>query len=300
MRANMLFVHTALLAGNYSDCEHYALRGMEITQVQENPYIYETFMVLYGRIKFITGHLDEAYDLAIKAQASGEANGNVYTIVQTNSLIGDIYHMLMNHSQAMHYYRLAQIRSGFFQPALHSLQNDIHLARLLAQTGRVSEAKETIVHALKTTQTNGMKHLYALALNVSALCDLIEHNLEAASEKCAKAFNIAKENNLRYEMIICKIGQGQIALTRKDYDVAERIIKEIIPECQQLQSVWLLQIALSLGIELCQVQNREIPPEYQSLLKSLISRIQEHTKTDVLKEAFSNARQKWEKSLYQP
>jgi len=298
MRANMLLAHVALLSGDYSDCERYALRGMEITQVQENPYIYETFMVLYSRIKFITGHLDEAYALALKAHASGEANGNVYTIVQTYSLIGDIYQILMNHSQAIHFYRLAQIRSGFFQSSVDSLQNEIHLARLLAHTGRVAEAKETIEQVLKTTQTKGMKHLYSLALTASGLCDLKEDNHKTASEKFAKSLEIANENHLRHEMIISKLGQVQIALAQRSYQTAEKITDVIIPECQELQSVWLLLNALSLGIQLSQVQNQEIPLEYQSLYKSLIDKIQEQTKTDALAEAFGNAREVWEKNLY--
>lgn len=300
MRVNLLFIHAALLAGNYEDSERYALKGMEITKVLENPYIYETFMLLYGRIKFITGYLDEAYDLAIKAQASGEANGNMYTTVQAHSLIGDIYHMLMNYPQAIQHYRLAQIRSGAIQSGFHCLQNDIHLARLLAQTGRVSEAKETIAHVLISAQSGGMKHLHSLALSVSALCDLIEHNLEAATKKCLRALEIAKGNDLRYEMVIGKIGQGHLALARQDYPVVEEIIKEIMPECQQQQSVWLLLNVLSLGIQLYRVQNKDIPIEYETALKSLIDNLQEQTKSDDLKSAFANARQYWEEHLHHP
>ncbi len=300
IHAYLMLSHTYQLSGQYSDAERYALKGMELTQDLKNEFIYEIFLILYSQVKFIKGDLDTAYVSAIEAQELGQKNGTMYTVVNANSLLGDIFQALYDPVRSFQFYRMAQIRSGYLSSFPQRLQNEIHLAYLLADLGQLSEARETLGNVIKTAQTHEMSHLQSFALCVLGLCDTIERDFSSAAKNNDQACAIAKEKHLKYELTISKLGQASIHLAQKRYAVTDKILKEFLAESKEIGHVWLQINGFRIMSQMYQAQNRKMPLEYQSMLTALIDEIQEHTQSEPLKDLFIKARQGWESGQFTP
>lgn len=300
IRAYIMLSHAYLLSGQYSDSERYVLNGMELTRDLKNEFIYEIFLILYSKLRFIKGDLDTAYATATEAQTLGQKNGSIHTVVNANSLLGDIYQALNDPVRSFQFYRMAQIRSGYLQSSPQRLQNEIHLAYLLVDLGQLAEAREILENVIETAQTYEMRQLHAFALCVLGVCDTIEYDFSLSARNVDQACAIAKENHLIYELTMGKLGQASLNLAQKRYAAAEQLLKEFLTESKQIGHVWLQINGFRLMSQLYQIQNIEMPLEYQTLLEALINQIQEHTQSEPLKDLFLSARQSWESRKLTP
>ncbi|MGI6740689.1 MAG: AAA family ATPase [Brevefilum sp.] len=292
--AYFILSHAYFLSGQYSDCEKFASEGMKKARAFNNEFFYETLLILCGKVKFIKGDLDAAFALATEAKISGQKNATSYTMMDANSLLGDIFHVLNEPLKASQHYRMAKIRSGYLKNSPRRLHNEIRLAHLLAGLGQLSEARDRIEQVFVTTQTLGVRHLYSSALSTAGKCDLFTGDLVSAEQNFAHAFEIAKENSLYFEMLISKMGKASVKLAEKKLSSADQLIREILIECEETEHVWLRLNALSLQSQLCQAQSQAIPPEYQLMWKSLIDNMEKHAQTEPVKASFDKIRPVWE------
>ena len=291
--AYFILSHAYFLSGQYSDCEKFASEGMKKAQVFNNEFFYETLLILCGKVKFIKGDLDAAFALATEAKISGQKNATSYTTMDANSLLGDIFHVLKEPLKASQHYRMAKIRSGYLKNSPRRLQNEIRLAHLLAGLGQLSEARDRIEDVFVTTQTLGVRHLCSSALSTAGKCDLYAGDLVSAEQNFTHAFEIAKENNLYFEMLISKMGKASVKLAEKNLSSADQLIREILIECEETEHFWLKLNALSLQSQLYQAQSQDIPPEFRLRLKSLIDNMETHTQTEPVKTSFEKIRPVW-------
>jgi len=285
--------------GRIDDCIHFAREGIEIVQKMGDTFFEGIILITLCKVEIVRGHLDEAYQHAVQALTFAVANNKIQTIVAANTILGDIFNILYNNDQAMHYYRIAQVRQGYSFQSYYGLVNNIHLGRLLARTGQNAEAREIFRGTLEIAKRHGMVELYIQALLVDGLIDVDEHNYEIAEAKFVKALDLAYQNGLRHEVIWSKFRLAYLAFLLAQYDRAEKYLIEILEDAYSHKMILLLKAVLDFADQLAKVRTLSLNiDEIRTMFQYLVTHLELHTQSPALKGEFINAQRLWrEKGL---
>jgi tetratricopeptide (TPR) repeat protein len=222
-----------------------------------------------------------------------EEENHTHAAVSANCVLGNIHVHLQNYNLALQHFRVAQLRGGYSNDSLDSIENEIDLARALTWMGQINEARDLATHAFEVTKQYQMMHLHTMALLTLGLCDILERNLGEAQAIMLDAEQIAQDNGLVYEQTWGKIGRARIALSERQFDTAEEIIKDILEVSDRHKMAWLKLRGLNFCFQLYNATQKPTLLFCRSEFDQLIKHLSEHTQSDALKQSFDSARQYW-------
>lgn len=301
IRSYILLAYASLISGEIEKSQGIALEALKISQTLDNQFVEILLLEQLSKAELIQGFLDEAYKHANQILALAQDLNRNHAIVTGNCVLGDIFFALQNHTRALQYYRTAQKHANIKASTLHTLENNIHLARLLTWSGQLEEAREIIQSTREITDRKSMAHLQVLALLVEGLCDLIEKDLIVSEDKFLRAMTLAREKGLNYEAAWCLAGLARLEMSQHQFDKATNHIKTLIDQSQAHRYVWLSLYGLELHWQLQAATNQDIIPiDYTAMLNNVIDKVADHTQTEPLKQDFENARRRWEKGHHFP
>lgn len=301
MRSLNALAQSAYLSGDHQAAQRFAHEGIPLTQALENTYVEHLFQITAANAAVVMGQLDLAYQHAKRALEIGESHQEIDTIVSAHCVLGDIFIILHNYTKAAEHYRLGQLRSGVRSNSHASLENSIHLARMLTWTGKPAEARENIREILEQTQKSGMKALYIKALLVDGICDLMAENTTDAEAKFSRAAALAQENGLQHELTWSRIRLARLKLFCNEKEAAEELLHEVFEQAKTLKMAWLLYYCYELFIQLKNIKDKkDIPQEIQSALDELIARLDENIRSEALIEDYRKTRSYWTDMVLYP
>ena len=293
-RAHNLLAHANYISGHYKMSEEYAHKGLKIAQVLDNAVVEVIALIILCKAEIMCGHLDEAFQLADRALTLAEGHHIVQSIVTANTLMGDIYDILHNTSQAMQYYRIAQVRQGYTFQSIFGLENNIHLARLLARSGQIADARELLQTILSVSEQKGLMSSHVEALLVDGLIDLEEGMLPSADHKFSSAVVIAEQKGLIQDVMWGKFRMAQMGLFQEQYDHAEELLIEVLEFTRSEKMILLNKLALELASQLSRHKALWTPIEkLQSEYQALVAKLEAHTQSEPLRQDFLNAQGLW-------
>ncbi|HOE69492.1 MAG TPA: AAA family ATPase [Brevefilum sp.] len=282
------------VAGNIDRSAHFAQEGVAIAQVLDNSFSETLSLINLCKVQIIQAELDEAYHHIIRARKLAEKTHNIYYIVAVNTLLGNIYDILHSNAQAMHYYRLAQIRQGYFLQSYYGLENNVALARLLTRSGQPAEAREILKSTLATTEEKGLMAIYIQALLADGLIDLEAKNFKTTEQKFSTALKLAEQRNLAQEIAWGNFRMAQLAFSRGEFNQAEELLMEILGLSRSLRMKMLNKNALELAGQLSRhIKLRIHPQELRSAYQALLSDFDAYTQSEPLRKEFLHALQVW-------
>jgi DNA-binding SARP family transcriptional activator len=293
MRTVRMLANTNLLRANYKESEDFAKKGLEIARNLENSFVVKMLLVTLSKAETSQGHMDEAFAHAHKALEMGGAENYSYTVVSANSVLGTIHRHLQNYNLALQHFRVAHLRGGYSDDSLYSIENRLNLARTIIWMGQINEARGLASQAFAVTKRYQMMHLHTMAMLTLGLCDILERKLAEAQAIVLDAEQIALDNGLVYEQTWSKIGQARIALSRRQFDEAEEIIKAILEVSDRHKMAWLKLRGLNFCFQLYNATQKPTLLFCRSEFDQLIKHLSEHTQSDALKQSFDSARQYW-------
>jgi tetratricopeptide (TPR) repeat protein len=300
MRMLNMMSYAHLISANYKTCEHYVGLGFEITHALDNAFVNEMLLMILAQAEVIQGHLDEAYIHSIELLQLGEQYNRTHVIIAANSLLGDIFNLLQNYSKALQYYRLAQVRAGITNQTIQRFGNDLQLARLLSLMGQQEEAQEIIQTKLVAARKAGMMQIYSLALSISGFCEILTHDFDEGLGDLQESAEVAVHNGLPYELVWSKVGRCRIALSKRQFDLAEEYIHDVMEESQRLNTAWQKLHGLQLCSQLHHATQRPTLQKYRDMFETLMEELETHTQSDPLRKDFLNAKRLWEEGHHYP
>jgi len=286
------------LTGNYLECKRTIQKASEISDLLKNDYLEEYIHLIRAQACVNLGELDQAYQDASFALASGTENNRIHSIVLAHNILGDIFFILQQTSLALQHYRIAQIREGFPVHSIEGLENNLSLARILAWMGHLDEAKRIIHNTLEITEEKDMQALHTQALIISGYCDLFGDDLTSAALKINQASEDAARLELIHEIVWCKKVKVRLALSGKDLQAAEHLIIEVLNESHQHNFRWIFLNAWVLYSELMEMKDQTTIPDRRRLIfEEVFSHLEEHTQIEALRGYLDEARKIWTKGL---
>ena len=300
VRSLSALAQAAYLIGDVKLTRTYSLEAIHLSHAMENDFIIELQILSLGNAEVVMGHLDHAYLHATQALALGEEHQKVEAIVAAHTILGDIFIILHNYAKAHSHYRHAQLRGSSTPNSLATLENNIHLARMLTWTGEPKEARTLITNTLTHCQEAGLGSQYVTGILVDGICDLIEENYIKAEEKFKEAIAMSKEKGISFGLQWSQIRLAKLKLIQQDYKTARNMIDEVFQAAQELQMTWLLFYCYNLYIQLNKTNHIEaISPDIQKALDNLIEKLDQNVQSEALIEDYRNARANWvERKLY--
>jgi tetratricopeptide (TPR) repeat protein len=300
LRAHNMLAHAYFVAGDVKASEQYAQEGLKIAQVLDNVLVEVIALLILSKAEIVCGHLDQAFQHASRALTLAERQNKIQSIVTANTLLGDIFDILHNTTQAMQYYRIAQVRQGYTFQSYFGLENNIHLARLLTRKGLVAEARELLHTTLAVTEESRLMSFHIQALMADGLIDFDEGLFSLADQKFSMSVAIGEQKGLVQEVVWGKYRMAQMAYSQQQYDQAEELLLEILKITRLQGMVLLNKFALELTGQLSRKKSLSIPlDKLQSNYKTLVAQLEAHTQSEPLRGEFMNARRVWrEKEIY--
>ncbi len=301
IRAKNLLAVGLLYSADFKGCISAARDALEITNVLANTFVEEVLLLTMSRAEIFLGYLDESYDHAQRAIELAEKSHHIDAVINGNSILGDIFFRLQNFSKASQYYQLAKMRRGVSRITQHGLENDILLAYLLAWTGQPAQARTVLELPLQISYETGMQQLYAQALMISGVVDVVSQLFDEAGEKFITAEEICLKNNLREDLLWCWVALSRLSISRHQFTKAEDLLKRLISESQTTGSIWTLLYGIQLDGQLRKVQGNEKGNGFtDEPFGSLMSILEAHTHSDVLRHDFQLAQKAWIEGHHYP
>jgi len=233
LRSLYLISYSSLISSEFEKCEHFTKKALELARPLGAGILEEINLVILSKAEMIQGKLDKAYRHGLKALNSAEKANHTSIIVAANCILGDILYVVRNVTAAAQYYRVGQIREGLSNVSFYGIENNIHLAHLLAWTGQISEAREILNRCLENSEKFGLEQFYVAELLVCGICDFHEGKLVSAEEKFSKAIQIAEANGLLLELGINKLTLARLLMSKKELAKAQKLVDESLEISQQ-------------------------------------------------------------------
>jgi tetratricopeptide (TPR) repeat protein len=300
MRMYHMLSAANLIACRFDQSKAFIEQGLKISQQIDNDFTTEVLITTQVECEVIQGHFDDAYQHAKAVLKICKKTNHTFTIINTNSLIGDIFCILQDYTSAIQYYRIAQVRAGYADSSIYKIRNDLHLARALCLLGQIREARELIENAKSMTSKDSIGQLYAKSLLISGLCDAIEGDLDSSEASHRAAMELAEQKGLKYELIWSKVGLARVALSKHQFESAERLIHQVLEESRTIHAVWPMLHGFQLCAQLHKAKKDAPIVDYQALFQTLMSEMEENTQSDKLKQVFYQARQLWSEGHHYP
>lgn len=301
IRALLLLSYGTLIRGDFGACLEAASNALEIAGGLENPFIEEMLLLTRSKAELALGYLDESYQHAQKALRLGEASRHQNVSVAANSILGDIHFRIEQFTKANHYFRYAKYREGVKNVSHHGLENDIHLAYFLAQSGQIREAKTVLEKPLEFAKQCGMEQLHAQALLISSVCDQNEPDGAVAKKKFQQAEAIFQKNGLDVDLLWLKAARSRSLILHHKFDQSRVILSDLLTDKQSPQSVWITLEALDLSAQLDKAtEDCTQQTERQTLFEALVTTLTQHVRSEPLRLAVKSAISSWKKRGYSP
>ena len=300
MRMYHMLSAANLIACHFDQSKAFIEQGLKISQQIDNDFTTEVLITTQVKCEVIQGQFDDAYQHAKEVLKISEKTNHTFTIINANSLVGDIFCIMQDYTNAIQYYRIAQIRAGYSDSSIYKIRNDLHLARALCLLGQIQEARELIENAKTLTIKESIGQLYVKSLLISGLCDIIDGDLDSSEGSHRAAMKLAEQKGLKYELIWSKVGLARVALSKHQFESAERLIHQVLEESRTIHAVWPMLHGLQLCSQLHKAKKDSPIVEYQTLFQNLMSEMEENTQSDNLKQAFSQARRLWAEGHHYP
>lgn len=299
LRACNSLAHANYAAGDVDDCVHFAQQALEIVQKLENTFLEGLLLVTLAKAEIVKGRLDDAYQHGTHALELAARKKKTHTIVAANTVLGDVFNIVHNISQAMQHYRIAQVREGYSSHTYNGLENNIHLARLLARTGELEEAREILGTTLWVTEQKGMMGLNIKAIVTDGALDVDEGYYDTAEEKFTNAVNMAEKRGLAYEVLWAKFRLAGLAFTQGHYDQAEHFLVDVLAQAQSRDMTMLTLHTLELAFRLMEFKSMRLTPDYiRGKFRSWSDKLDAYTQSPPLRKDFLKAIRYWEEKGY--
>jgi tetratricopeptide (TPR) repeat protein len=231
----------------------------------------------------------------------GEEKDHVHTIVTANWILGDIFCNLGNISRALQFYRAAQIREGYSINSLHGIENNIHLAHALIQSGRFIEARELNQITIKVTQKNKMGQFLVQSILVEVECDLLEGHLAEAEKNLSRVEDLLENRGLKLESLIANLAKAQLATVKGCHSVAVQLLEKTINDGQTLGATWITLEALQRLAHYQRIEtNLKFNIDIESVYRDLILKLETHTQSDPINKDFKIAKETWDDKIRMP
>lgn len=298
-RAYNMMAISHFSAGNITESIQFAEKGLETVYKVDNTFFEGLLLISLCKAEIIQGYLDEAYQHGIQALKFAEKYSRVQSVVAANMLLGDIFNILHNTTQAMQHYRIAQVRQGFTFQSYYGLENTIHLSRLLTRNGELAEARELINTTLAITEEKGTMHLHSQALLAAGLLDIQDGDYPEAEEKLSLALTIAEHRGLKHEAVWAKYRLAFYAFTQNNFDHAVDQLMEVLTT-SKLQEMPLLNLyALEFMWKLATYTSVPIDmDELRANFRVVENRLEAHTQSQTLNPNFKNIQGYWREQGY--
>jgi DNA-binding SARP family transcriptional activator/tetratricopeptide (TPR) repeat protein/energy-coupling factor transporter ATP-binding protein EcfA2 len=294
LRAYHMLTYCFYIAGQVEKCVHFAWEALKIAQSLDNSVVETLSLINLCKAEIEQGQIDSAFQHAARALELAETNNKIQNIVAANTIIGTIYDILHNYTQAEQYFRIAQIRQGYTFLSYSGQENNLHLGRLLTRNGQLAEAKEIVRSTLEVTGQKGMHLLYTQALLADGLLDINEQNDADAEQKFALAIKIAQEKGLAQEVTWGKFRMALLAFSRQQYAEAETFVFEVIIDAIALKMTLLTKYALELADRLANFITLQVgPDELGSIKQSLVEQLMSYNQTEPLRRDFFSRQHLW-------
>ena len=295
LRACNMMARSHFTAGQLEDCIQFAQKGFEIVKKLENTFFEGVILTTLCKGEIVRGHLDEAYQHANRALKFAESNNKVQTLVAANTVLGDIFIILNNYPLALQYYRIAQVRQGFFFQSYHGLENNIHLARLLTWSGQLREARELLHPTLEITEQKGMAQLYLQALLIDGLCDLLEKKFHDAEKKFSSIINVADQKGLHQEALWGEFLMARMQIFKHQFEHAQQHLLALLDKTQSQKMILLSMFTMGLYSQLNQIHPLKTSPEHlKKSFDAILEELKTHTQLPPLKQDFAKTLQYWQ------
>jgi len=288
LRAYNMLSNAYYIAGFYNSSLEYAEEGLNIAQVLDNAIVEILALLILCKSEIMLGYLDEAYQHAARALHLAEKYHKTQFIVSANTMLGEISVLLSDNNQAMHHFRIAQIRQGYSFQSYYGLENNIHLARLLVSKGECDEARALIAKTLVVVEEKGLKSYHVEALITESLIYVEEGDFKAAEINLLKALNIAEENGLVQEVAWAKFRLAWVAHFQGNYEQVEEPLVSVLSISRSREMVILNKLALELAFNLSGRQSFGIQLEQLAAdHQALVAKLNSHTRSEAIRERYS-------------
>ncbi len=294
LRAYNMLANAYYIAGNYTLCHKYAEEGLRIAQVLDNAIIEMVALIILCKAEIVLGHLDDAFQHATLTLKLAERHHKIQSIVAANTLLGVISAILFDDDQALHHYRIAQVRQGYSIQSYYGLENNINLTRLLALRGELVEARELLETTLAVTEQKRLMAFHIEALMVEGVINLEEGDFIAAGKVFSMAVSIAEKKGLVQEVMWGTFRLAWAAFLQGQYNLAEESLVKVLSFTRLRDMVILNKLALELAINLSRIQTLSIPlDQLREEYQALVAKLEAHTRSEALRARFLAALQRW-------
>jgi DNA-binding SARP family transcriptional activator/tetratricopeptide (TPR) repeat protein len=294
LRAYHMLTYCYYIAGRVPECAFFAQEAWKIARALDNSVVETLSLINLCKAEIQQGQIDSAFQHATRALDLADRTNKIQDIVAVNTILGTIYDILHNDTQAEQHFRIAQVRQGYSFLSYSGQENNLHLGRLLTRNGQLTEAKEIIRSTLEVTEQKGMMLLHTQALLADGLIDLSEQNDVDAEHKFALAIEIAKEKGMVQEATWGKFRMAILAFSQQRYTEAESFVFEVINEAISLKLILLTKYALELAEQLANFITLQVGPDELILIKkSLVEKLMSYNETEPLRREFFSRPHLW-------
>jgi len=301
LRSLYLLSYSSLISAEFGKCEQFTKKALELARPLGAGILEEINLVILSKAELVQGKLDQAYQHGLQALHSAEKANHTSIIVAANCILGDILYAVRNVTAAAQYYRIGQIREGLSNLSFYGIENQIHLAHLLAWTGQISEARNILHNCMDYSKKFKLEQFYVDEVLVCGYCDFHENKLETAEEKFNKAIQAAGTIGLQLELSLGKLSLARLKMSKKEYAAARKLLNESLEISQQRNMAWQIGYGLELSMRLDKINHQaELLNQHQTAYLDHIKKIKENMQSEALRKEFSEARKVWDQEHHFP
>lgn len=295
LRSLYLLGYSSFISAEYEKCEHYTKKALEISRPLGLGLIEQINLVILSKAEFIQGKLDQSYQHGLEALNSAEKANRLPIIIAANCVLGDILYTVRNITAAAQHYRVGQIREGVSNLSFYGIENNLHLAHLLAWSGQIPEAKEILHRCKGHIEKFELDQFLVVELLVDGTCDFHESKLSSAEDKFIKAIEIAETNGLLFELGLNNLALARLMMSKNEIGKAQKLINKNLEISQSKNISWQTIYGLDLSMRLCKTNNQpEMLQKHQIAYQNLLRRINDNVQSESLKQEFINSRKVWD------
>lgn len=298
LRSLYLISYNSMIAAEYDQCEIYTQKALEIARPLGNSLIEEFLLIILGKVEFIQGKFEQSYQHLTQTLKSSESTNRKHNIIFANCVLGDMFRVLGNHTNALQHYRVGQIREGFSSISFFGIENNIHLAHYLSSINQKEETQKILQQYLPITKELDLGALYIQGLMASGVLNMSKGDLASTKKYFKRAVEIAEERGLFYEFALAKLAYAKVLLLENKSVEALAQLDKVLEISQERKMILVYLYALSQSAFIYK-ENNDLVKVLKNRLAfiEIIENIRKEIKSEPMKELFFQASENWKNNF---
>lgn len=298
LRSLYLISYNSMIAAEYNQCESYTQKALEIARPLGNSLLEEFLSIILGKVEFIQGKFEQSYQHLTQALKSSEATNRKQNIIFANCVLGDMFRILGNHTNALQHYRVGQIREGFSSFSFFGIENNIHLAHYLSSINQKEEAQKILQQYLPIAKELDLGELYIQGLMASGVLNLGKGDLASTKKYFKEAVEIADERGLIYEFALAKFAYAKVLTLENKLTKALAHLDQVLEISQERKMILVHLYALAQSAFVYKKNNDLVKVLKNRLaFNDIIENLRKEIKSEPMKELFFQASENWKNNF---